>query len=452
MKEAHDRLFTDIRASHILIRCPENASPEDTLEAYYKIQDIRKKALEGESFSNLALQFSEDLSARDQTDARENIIKGNAGDLGYFSVFDMAYPFENMAYKTPLDSISQPLKTELGYHLLKITDRHQAIGEVTISQIFLAHDNLNPTEENSRKKIVEIYKMLEAGANFEELVKLYSEDQSSKANQGVMEPFVANDLVPEFYLAIFGIDKTGGFSEPVRTPYGWHIIKLINRRIPGNYQDELDFLNKKFKNDARSEISKKVKIDKIKKQFGFKSYPIAKEKLFEAIDINLLTANWDLENAAAYKADLFKIGKQGFTQKDFADFIAKRQSRNNFFTLKAYYDYLYETFVNETCSAFYLDNLVDLYPEFKEITKEYENGILLFELSEQKVWKKSMEDKLGLANFYQIHQSKYSSKDFNAIKGLVISDYQNFLENEWLKELRSIYKVKINKKTLNKLQ
>lgn len=452
LEEAYNRLLTDIRASHILIRCPLEASPEDTLIAYQKINDIRQKALKGESFKELAIKYSDDMTARDQTDNRGNIVnKGNAGDLGYFTVFDMVYSFESAAYNTPLGSVSQPVRTQFGYHLLNVTDKHEALGEAKTAQIFLANPVQNPVRENVKNRIYDIYNKLSSGANFEKIVREFSEDQNSKLNNGIMNPFVANDLVPEFYLAIFNIDSIGHYSEPFQTPYGWHIIKLISRKKPSNFNDEKEELSNRIKKDLRAELSKKAKLEQIKHLIRLKSYSRAKDDLYQLIDTNLLAGKWEKANAGETGQRLLKIGKHFFTQNDFINYITKNQVKTTSLHLKSYYDYLYDGFVNEKCKEYYFDQLEIIEPEFQETMQEYNDGILLFELSERNVWKKSMDDKIGLRSFFKSQQSKYQTDDFNTVKGLVISDYQDFLEKEWIKELRARFSVKINKKALNQI-
>ena len=119
LKEAYDRKLIDMRASHILLKCDENASPEDTLAAYNKLLEIKNRILTGESFGDLAIEFSEDPSTRDQKEIRgvRPFIPGNKGDLGYFSVFDMLYPFEEGVYTTPVGELSDLIRTRYGYHL-----------------------------------------------------------------------------------------------------------------------------------------------------------------------------------------------------------------------------------------------------------------------------------------------------------------------------------------------
>ena len=452
VKEAYERLLIDVRASHLLVNCPADANPSDTLKAYEKIIAFKAQIQKGEDFQHIATQFSDDLSARNQTDNQNNIIrKGNGGDLGFFTVFDMVYSFENAAYGLPIGSISDPIRTRFGYHLIKITDRHQAIGEIELAQIFLRDHYANRTKKEAEKKIFEIYSKLKSGEDFEKMVMDYSEDQSSKSKNGLLPSFKANDLIPEFYLAIFDIENMGAFSKPIKTSLGWHIIKLIEHKKPKAFEDEKSVLEGKVKKDLRSELSKKAKLSQIKKDYRIKAFTRAKEILFSSMDSTLLKGNWNIEKAKDLNLKLIGIGENIFTQTDFTNYIYKNQQAQNDLTLSSYYEYLYEGFVSSAYETSFYNDLEKKDSEFKSIMNEYRDGLLLFELTERKVWKKSMNDINGLMSYYQNNKGNYGENDFNNIKGVVISDYQNHLEKVWIEELKSKYSIVINNKVLSQI-
>lgn len=452
LNEAYQRLLIDVRASHILIACDENANPFDSLKAYQKIIDLKQRAINGESFEQLAAQYSDDLSARDQTDDQGQIIKkGNAGDLGYFSVFDMVYPFENAAYETSPGSISDPVRTRFGYHIIKTTDTHKALGKVTVAHLFLA-DNFENKEDNSQKyKIFDLYRRLQHGENFEKLVSDYSEDRTTKMKNGILPTFGANQMVPSFYLTIFSVDSIGGYSKPIQTPYGWHIIKLIKRESYGSFEDEKITLTNELMKDSRSLISKTAKLNHFKNELGLKLFSKAKDELFTVIDSSLLIGNWELSKAKGLNQNLLKIGKQYKTQFDFAEYINKNQVYNSSHNLISLYEKLYNDFVNMICEQYFYHHLTDTQPEYRNMMEEYSDGVLLFELMEEKIWKKSMSDEKELNEFFKNNQTKYSNSEFKEVKGFVISDYQKYLEDNWIKELKNKYSVSINKKVLSQI-
>lgn len=452
LKEAYERLKIDIRASHILIRCEKNASPDNTLKAYNKILDLRRRAMNGEDFNQLASRYSDDLSARDQKNSKRQIIKkGNGGDLGYFTVFDMVYPFETAAYKTQIGEISQPIRTRFGYHILKPTDRHEAIGDVKVAHLFLANQKTSFYKRKLKEKISLIENRLKDGESFEELVLEFSEDYSTKPKGGVLPVFGANKMEATFYLAIFEIDSNIGYTGPINTSKGWHFIKFVERVKPGNFIDEKYSLLKRIKNDSRWEISKAKAIERIKQTNNYIVFEEAKENLFKMVDSSLTQGKWEYVDDALLKDNLFKIGEQFVTQAEFAHYIIKHQKEIQSLTLSKYFQNLYNNFVNKVCENYFFENIETIYPEFKSIMDEYRDGTLLFELTNLLVWQKSMNDETGLQTFFKKNKTKYGDSKFEEIKGIVISDYQNQLEQNLLKELKSKYSVVINKRILSQL-
>lgn len=430
LKEAYNRKLNDIRASHILIRVDENASSEDTLKAYNKIKEIREKAIAGENFSELAVEYSEDPSARDMTDqSGEKIVrKGNQGDLGYFTVFDMVYPFENAAYNTEEGEISDIIRTRFGYHILKIEDKKEAMGSAKVAHVFVRIKDGATTEDSLKAEelINKAYNELENGSGFSEVVMKYSEDKGSKEKGGELPPFGSNRMVPEFIFEISQINAEGDYSEPFLTSYGWHIVKLISLERPGTFKEEKEELNKRLKRDARSHKSEEAVIEKIKKDFKFKEYTKNLDRLYETIDTTLLDGEWSIEKAAGFDKKLFKIGKEKYTQKDFAEYLAEKQKKDKAKVMESYYYNTYNDFVDEMCVDYLDERLEEIYPEFGLLMKEYRDGILLFELTDDKVWSKAVNDSSGLQTYYSEHKDNYMWGNRVKVSIVTIKDYNSY--------------------------
>ena len=216
LKEAYNRMKTDLRASHILIKCDPNALPKDSLEAYNKAVKIRGEIMRGGDFNSIARKSSEDPSAKD-----------NAGDLGYFSAMQMVYPFESAAFAMKAGDVSQPVRTRFGYHVIKVTESRPAQGEVRVGHIMVKIAAGANAEDSAKahQKINEIYSKVKAGERFDDLARQYSDDPSSAKAGGALPMFGTGRMVPEFERAAFGLKELNDYTEPVRTTYGWHIIR-----------------------------------------------------------------------------------------------------------------------------------------------------------------------------------------------------------------------------------
>ncbi len=408
--EAYDRMQKDIRASHILIKCDHGASPKDSLEAYNKIRDFRERILKGESFEAIARQHSDDLSARDREAAQNRpMIRGNGGDLGYFTVFDMVYPFETAAYNTPKGQISQIIRTEYGYHIIKVTDVKKAMGKARAAHIFISMQQAANAEDSAaaKEKIFDIYKKLQAGADWDSLAKVYSDDKGTAPKGGILPWFGVNRMVPDFILQVSAMKQTGDISEPITTPFGWHIIKLLERKEPGSLEDTKSDIKQKVTRDTRSQLSKKSVVEKIKKQYGFAEYPPARQALLPLMDSTLFLGNWDLTKTQGMTLPVFTLGNKAFTQAELAAFLATEAKSKPSEDLGILLANTFEKFVDESCLNYKDSKLEAEFPEFRNLMKEYRDGILLFDLTDKKVWTKAVKDTTGLEQYYDNHKNEY---------------------------------------------
>ena len=415
IEEAYQRKLKDIRASHILITCDKHALPSDTLKAYNKIMDIRKKALKDPDFGKLAVTYSQDPSARD-IKATENTParKGNQGDLGYFTVFDMVYPFECGAYNTPEGEISMPIRSDFGYHIIKVSSVTDAMGTINASHIFLQlkPDATAEEEQAAKAKADNIYKeiMDTDGKGWNEAVRKYSDDRGSANRAGALSPFTVSRIVPEF-IAVVKQLQPGEISQPVRTSYGYHIIKLDSYTGVGSFEKERPAIAERVEKDMRSKKSEEVVLQQIKKDYRFKNNDKNLESFMATIDSSLLKGSYAPADNVDLNDDLFTIGKASYTVGDFANYIKAHQSAQRYVSLPTYSYQLYEAFQNEKVLEYADEHLEEHYPEFKALVQEYNDGILLFDLMDQEVWSKAVNDTVGLKGFHERNASKYMWKE-----------------------------------------
>jgi peptidyl-prolyl cis-trans isomerase SurA len=399
LREAYERMKTDVRASHILIKCAPNALPKDTLEAYNKAMKIRAEIVKGGDFAAAAKKYSDDEA-----------LKEAGGDLGFFTSMQMVYPFESAAYKLKPGEISMPVRTRFGYHIIKVTETRAAQGEVKVAHI-MVKAALNVKGDDSAKavqKINEIAAKLRAGDKFEDLAKQYSEDASSAKNGGVLPPFGTGRMVPEFERAAFALTTTGAYSDPVRTAYGWHIIKLLERKGIGSFEDVQADMKQKVQKDSRSELSKTSMIERIKKRYHFTENQKAKDEVVKTTDSTLAQGKWTADKAGQMNGTVFTLGNKNYSQKDFATYLVDHQTRHeNTGSPAALANSMYDEWVKESALAFEESKLDSLYPDFRNLMQEYRDGILLFELTDKKVWSKAVKDTSGLKAYYEQNKTNY---------------------------------------------
>ena len=330
IKEAYDRMQYDIRASHILIKVDRNASPADTLAAYQKIMKLRERIIAGERFEKVAAEASDDPSAKDMPATNDRpAYKGNGGDLGYFTAFDMIYSFETGAYNTKVGEVSQPIRSDYGYHLIKVTDKKKAMGRVQVAHILIMYPSKATDDDKAKAKAkaFEVMQKIKNGNNFDDLVKEYSDDKASASKGGVLPEFGVNRMIPEFVIAISQMNKPGDISEPIESKYGWHILKLIEKKGIKPLEELQSDIKQKIQKDDRSNLSKESFLAKVKKKYNFTENPKTIKDFYKVVTDSIFNNAWKAEEAKNLNAVMFTIGNKVFTQKDFAEFLAAKQER-----------------------------------------------------------------------------------------------------------------------------
>ncbi len=470
IQEAYQRMQKAIRASHILIMTPQGALPADTLKAYEKIGKIREEIMSGSiSFADAAVKYSDDRSARDMPPQQGRPArKGNKGDLGFFTVFDMVYPFEVAAYQTPIGEVSPIVRTRYGYHLIKKTDEIKAFGRAQVAHIYIKdmEGDTARDEAAAKAKIDEAVAKLAAGEMFEDVVKTMSEDKASIPQGGALPWFEANRMVPEFIKQVTDFDSVGQVSQPIHTSFGWHIVKLIGLEPVKSFEDNEQKIKERLKKDVRSAKGKASKVAQIKAAEGFEAYPEVLQPLADTVNVaiaDFATIHFDKE---AYPTPLCKVGNQVSTIGDFLEYIRKyeTQATTREGIQRIIYKY-YPQFTDDQCIAYENNQLEDKYPEFALLMNEYRDGILLFDLMDEMVWSKAVKDTTGYQDYYQAHQQDYRW-DTRADVGVFtilkpeIADSLQLLAKQGLDEVAilqsiqndSLHRVKYERKSLEKGQ
>jgi peptidyl-prolyl cis-trans isomerase SurA len=537
VKEAYERSRVEVRASHILIRMDPNALPADTLVAYNRLIGLKARIDKGEDFASVAKMKngSEDPS-----------VMNNGGDLGYFTAFQMVYPFEDKAFNTKVGEVSNPFRTKYGYHIVKVTDKRAARGTIKVAHLMIStgKEANQEVKENAEKKINEIYQKLLAGEKWDELVGLFSEDPGTAKKGGELPAFgtgTTQRMVPSFEDAAYLLKNDGDFSAPVKTDYGFHIIKRLEWNDVKPFESIKKEIQAKVNKDERSKKTQDSFVAKLKASYGYTNAGSKPLAWFVAnLDSSYFVGAWNYNKLKSNKV-IFTLNKKKFTQKNFAEYL-----RKNYRGIKKEASQrVIEIQVKNWEKAAILDYEESLlsgkYPAYKALVNEYHDGILLYEVMSDKVWNKAVKDTSGLRMYFNKNREKYlwpnrldatiyeclnndiaskvygmltndtinskhvievinkntelnlkvkmnkfdvsqtpmlkdrnlnvglnndyefegkfyvvkvaanlpvMQKEFQEAKGASTSDYQNYLEQEWLKELRVKHPIVVNKSVL----
>lgn len=537
--EAYERLQQEVKASHILVLVDEGALPQDTLKAFNKVLDIKKRLDAGEDFVTVAKQTSEDPSVRE-----------NNGDLGYFSAFRMVYPFENAVYKTKVGQVSKPFRTRFGYHIVKVTDKRANRGEVTVAHIMIVKPNNSDVAQAEKAKttIEDIYKKIQQGESFESLAQQFSEDKSSAPKGGLLQRFGSGQLSSEeFENVAFELKEKNQISAPFQSQFGWHIVKLIEKHPLLPFDEMKVDLEEKIRKDERSLLITNSLAKKLRAKYTYVKDVKVLAQIKKSVTDDFYSQTWQIPaNLKEMNLPLLTINKtQKVTAPSFLNFVYTQQKSNiKTKPVAKLVDELFEKFTDEQLTNYYNDNLENEFSEFRYVMDEYRDGLLLFDLMEKEIWNRAKSDTTGLKNFHKANIEKYQwkkrydvdilsstdksiiekaqkllkkgksleyikeklnsdgkvnvmvksglyeedhdilsqysnaavgvtsvvnkdkyyfvvnvkrinesgPKEFADCKGKVISDYQQFLENNWVDELKKEFQININKEVFSKVK
>ncbi|MDR1544809.1 MAG: peptidylprolyl isomerase [Prevotellaceae bacterium] len=394
-EEAYNRLSQDIEISHILLQLPREATPADTLAAYNKALEICKR-LQKEDFAKVADETSQDPS-----------VTRNHGYIGWLTGQMVAYQLEKAMYEVPVSKISAPVRVPYGYHIIKILNKRPAVGKVDVAHIMKKFpENATPEQQQQvYNEIVEIEKTLTKD-NFAEKAKQFSDDKGSARNGGDLGFFGLNRMVPEFEKEAFALKEKGEISKPVKTQFGWHILMLIDKKGIGTFDELKPEILKQFKNDERKNAGRKALAQKVKKEYGYEFYQPAFDEIFSYAQKYVNTDTVFLSGSTKFQKPLFKIGAKTVPQEKYIYYVyTKAKSEID----SAPEDVLAKIndFIDEELIAYEDSQLEKKYPDLKNLLQEYHDGILLFNISNEKVWDKAVRDKEGLQEYFEQNKKNY---------------------------------------------
>ncbi len=412
--ETYQRMKKEIHASHLLIALPDQPTPEDTLKALEKIRDIRHQIEQGLDFNEAAVRYSQDPSAT-----------ANRGDLGWFTVFQMVYPFENAAFSTPPGQVSMPFRTRFGYHLVKVNDVRNSEGEILVAHIMISYPpEASPEQkEAASMKADTLYRQLLQGADFAELAMKYSDDKRTGSDGGKLPWFSRSQMIPEFANPSFSLKNNGDFTKPVDSGFGFHIIKRIDKKAVPPFEEVKNELQERIRKDSERSIhSKAAFISKLKNDYNFTRNQAAVDSLIDK------SVKWFEDE----KLKIPDIPEENPVLFSFADTVCKAEHWTGYLkklsvttelTNRQRMAALYGSWENEAILAYEDRNLEKKHPEFRSLMQEYHDGMLLFAISENKIWQRASADSAGLEAFYETNKFKYMWDD--RYQGMIIRCISN---------------------------
>ena len=392
VREAYDRTENEVKAQHILVLLDEVET--DTVAAYSKIQAYRERFI-NEDFDSLKKELHNGKSIFVE-------------DLGYFSAFKMVYNFESAAYATQVGEVSQPFRTRFGFHVVKVLEKRKSRGQVSVAHIMIANTQKDSTLV-AKERIEELHRLVLQGDDFAELAKQFSDDKSSSMRGGELSPFKSGQINSEiFETTAFELSKSNPLSKPIQTQFGWHILKFINKKPVKPFEELKSDLENQVGKDSRSQLVKAKMLERLLTEYQIEN-PNLKVTEFESkLTYNSSLNTWELDKNFDENQSFLEIKNQTLTYQDFLDFLNKNQKLvKKEWSTTAVVKKQYASFLEQSVFQYKKDNLESENEEFAHILNEYREGLLLFDLMQDKIWEGAKNDSLGLQEFYNANKQNY---------------------------------------------
>lgn len=421
IEEAAARSTKDIRVQHVLAAFGQ---PKDTLSAYTKIQEAYQKLQQGKPFDSVVVAYSD-----------ERFAELRKGLLGDFSVFQIDYEIENQIYNLQIGAYSRPVRSRYGYHILRVIDHRPAFGTQLVAHI------VKNNSASAKKEIQEAYNKWKAGASFEDLVKSYSDDSSTVGNAGQLPPLSSQTVNEPFRRAIESIDTINEVSAPFEGTFGWHIVKLLNRRTALRADKDNAYLQRMVSISDRRKVAERALVLRIEPGLSIYKDIATAEKLYDWLYESTSHTTPEMADTLSCppewaESTILRINEDVMDGEAFFREIQNDRSNSSFSKL---WSRTYHT----QMMMYNRDHLEALHPTYRFEKKRFVEQLALFERSREIIWDRYV-NKDGLEKYYNEHMHEYASfGSYEKARTKVIADYVMSLENQWIASLRQKYDVKI---------
>jgi peptidyl-prolyl cis-trans isomerase SurA len=393
----YDRKKEEIRASHILFRLQRNATPEDTLMAYIRAVNAIDQ-IPNTPFDSLASRYSEDPT-----------VKSNYGDLGFFTSDRMVPEFGDACFLLkPGEYTKRPIRTQYGYHVIKVTARRSNPGSVRISHILLRFNESSSDTVAVRDTVWMLYKRLKSGASFKEVMHKYSQDPQSVANNGDIG-FYERDRIPPAIADVFYKLQIDSISEPMKFNYGYHIFKLTEKKALPSFVEMQKDIKSQYQ-QVRYQYEYKNYVEKLKTQYRVLIDSTAVNMLISKLDTTKTAGdeNWkDTLSTEMLKTTLIHCTGRPLKVKDFADKVITTNEYKDYILTPANVWVLMTKLVDVVALEQHARHAAERHPILAQLLQEYEEGTLLYRIEQDEVWKKVMVNDSLLREYYNAHMENY---------------------------------------------
>lgn len=420
--QASERAKQELEIAHIFF-----AYNNDSTGAKTQIEKAYKEIQSGADFGKTAMAFS-----------NNDYVKYNKGYIGYITTFSLPYEMENVVYGLTPGSYSKPVAGVKGWHIFKLISKRSAMGKMKAAQILIGiRKDAEPDEKVNAKNLIDsIYYWITNGMKFEDAARMYSTDKFSFSTGGVIQEFTYTTYDASFAKEAFALKTDSAVSKPFLTSMGWHIVKRISLTpLNTDLNDPVVFeeWNSKVSNDTRIFLAiEKAKVQ-LKAACGYKALPYNEKELWTLTDTMLKAKDYVSFFKANRQKPFFLLKGKTVSVADWLQYVKSLRSISQI-NGKNDYTALVKQFTNETVEQYYKDRLETMNDDFRYQVSEFNEGSLLFEVMERKIWSKAPADSIGLIKYYGANKAKYKWQP--SVGAIVFNCSDSAVANEVVKAMQ----------------
>ncbi|MCD8540311.1 MAG: peptidylprolyl isomerase, partial [Leadbetterella sp.] len=431
--EAYDRYLKEVNASHIFIPLSPYASAADSPKLYGELMNIRNLAIRNNDFETQAKRWSKDPKTA-----------SNGGSLGWFSVFYLVYPLENAVYSLPKDSVSLPVRTSAGYHIIRVNDTRKNSGTVQVQHIFRHIPKDMPAAEVNKlyNQLDSLRGEIEKGAKFEEFVQQFSDDFNSRPNNGILTPFGVGKTEASFEEAVFALKK-GEVSRPIQSSTGLHLVRLLEKFKPLAKEEFIRQNESKLTTDSRAEYLLNRQIATFRKN---NRVEIREDVLANALrfsSVRILSRNWQKPSTVILNDVLVTLNDSALTVGDFYAFVEERQEFEKWpgENPSEIFNMLFDKFLNAEIVRYREQEALRQSPDLQRWLKAQEENILYTEFLNRYVIEKSLQDTLSQKRFYEKNKNLFTPKETGTLSVMSYASEEVYAQFKELAAGKKPYKL-----------
>lgn len=469
------------RAAHIAIQCPANADSATMAAAEAKIQlarervttGVEKKVKQGrkwvtvrepEAFADVAREMTDDPAGKE-----------NGGELGWIQVFRFVYPFEEAVYNTPVGEVTEVFRSPYGLHIA-LVEEERAFEEVHAAHIMkMMPRGSEGMAIDAKKHIDSLYQVVLAGADFAEIATAHSDDKGSAVRGGDLGWFGRGMMVQPFENITFDM-QPGEMSEPFPTRFGWHFVKLYEKRGIQPLDSMRQQLLNQVKRDVRYQEAEKSFINKTRAEYNLPA-EMSNEEVKAYADAHLEEKYADLRNLVREYHDgilLFDVSlrevwdKANKDTEGLATFF-KANKKNYTWDAPRYKGYIiYAKDEKVAKAAKQIIKSANADSVMSYINQRVNVDSVQYVRVERGLWtegKNAAVDKYAFksktAEYTPTEEFPHvipvgkvikAPEEYTDVRGQVTTDYQDHLEKLWVQTLRDKYPVVVNEEVLKAVE